>query len=110
MGFIVCFSVVSPSSLENVREKWVPEITKHCPKTPFLLVGLKTDLREDDATLNKLAKQAKQPISTEDGEKAQKQLKGAKYLECSALTQVGLKDVFDEAIIIALDPPKENLG
>ena len=54
-------------------------------------MGLKTDLREDDATLNKLAKQAKQPISTEDGEKAQKQLKGAKYLECSALTQVKKK-------------------
>ena len=51
-------------------------------------MGLKTDLREDEATINKLAKSAKQPIYTEDGEKAQKQLKGAKYLECSALTQV----------------------
>ena len=54
-------------------------------------MGLKTDLREDEATINKLAKSAKQPIYTEDGEKAQKQLKGAKYLECSALTQVKKK-------------------
>ena len=37
--FLVCFSTVSPSSFENVKEKWVPEITHHCPKTPFLLVG-----------------------------------------------------------------------
>ena len=37
--FLVCLSVVSPSSFENVREKWVPEITHHCPKTPFLIVG-----------------------------------------------------------------------
>lgn len=37
--FLVCFSVVSPSSYENVREKWVPEITHHCAKTPFLLVS-----------------------------------------------------------------------
>ena len=36
--FLVCFSVVSPSSFENIKEKWVPEITHHCPKTPFLLV------------------------------------------------------------------------
>lgn len=38
--FLVCFSVVSPSSYENVREKWVPEITHHCAKTPFLLVSV----------------------------------------------------------------------
>ena len=37
--FLVCFSVVSPSSFENIKEKWVPEITHHCPKTPFLLVS-----------------------------------------------------------------------
>ena len=30
--FLVCFSVVSPSSFENVKEKGVPEITHHCPK------------------------------------------------------------------------------
>lgn len=54
--FLVCFSVVSPSSFENVREKWVPEITHHCQKTPFLLVGTQIDLRDDAATLEKLAK------------------------------------------------------
>ena len=37
--FLVCYSVVSPSSFENVKEKWVPEITHHCQRTPFLLVG-----------------------------------------------------------------------
>jgi len=44
--FLVCFSVVSPASFENVKEKWVPEITHHCPKTPFLLVGTQSDLRD----------------------------------------------------------------
>ena len=27
--FLVCFSVVSPSSFENVKEKWYPEIKHH---------------------------------------------------------------------------------
>jgi small GTP-binding protein len=35
--FLVCFSVVSPSSCKNVKEKWVPEITHYSEKTPFLL-------------------------------------------------------------------------
>ena len=52
--FLVCFSVVSPSSFENVKEKWVPEITHHCQKTPFLLVGTQIDLRDDAATIEKL--------------------------------------------------------
>lgn len=100
--FLVCFSVVSPSSFENVKEKWVPEITHHCHKTPFLLVGTQTDLRDE-------AKSKKKPITQEQGEKLAKELK-VKYVECSALTQKGLKNVFDEAILAALDPPAPKKG
>lgn len=60
--FLVCFSVVSPSSFENVKEKWVPEITHHCQKTPFLLVGTQIDLRDDNATIEKLGKTMKNSI------------------------------------------------
>ncbi|KAL6445183.1 hypothetical protein ACFW04_002220 [Cataglyphis niger] len=86
--FLVCFSVVSPSSFENVKEKWVPEITHHCQRTPFLLVGTQIDLRDDVATTEKLAKNKQKPISGEQGEKLAKELKAVKYVECSALTQV----------------------
>ena len=34
--------------------RWVPEITHHCQKTPFLLVGTQIDLRDDAATIEKL--------------------------------------------------------
>jgi cell division control protein 42 len=110
--FLVCFSVVSPSSFENVKEKvcnwrvthvysanyranlvpsafqWVPEITHHCQKTPFLLVGTQIDLRDENGTLEKLAKNKQKPITLEQGEKLAKELKAVKYVECSALTQV----------------------
>merc|ERR1711992_367357 len=59
--FLVCYSVVSPSSYENVQEKWVPEISHHCQKTPFLLVGTQIDLRDDAATIDKLAKNKQKP-------------------------------------------------
>ena len=53
--FLVCFSVVQPSSFANVKEKWVPEVRHHCPNTPFLLVGVKSDMRYDPDRVRKLA-------------------------------------------------------
>ncbi|KAI6264395.1 Rho GTPase [Pyricularia oryzae] len=46
-----------------------------------------------------------QPVRREDGERMAKELGAVKYVECSALTQYKLKDVFDEAIVAALEPP-----
>ncbi|TPX36760.1 hypothetical protein SeMB42_g04981 [Synchytrium endobioticum] len=103
--FLVCFSVVSPASFENVREKWFPEVRHHCPGVPCLLVGTQMDLRDNEITLDKLAKNRQRPISPDMGERLAKELIAVKYLECSALTQKGLKNVFDEAIIAALEPP-----
>jgi small GTP-binding protein len=59
--FVVCFSLVSPASFENVQAKWVPEIRHHCPNTPFILAGTKLDLlsgesEENKSTLKRLAK------------------------------------------------------
>ena len=92
----MCFSVTSPASFENVREKWFPEVHHHCPGVPCLIVGTQTDLRDDPQVREKLAKQRMQPVRKEDGERMAKDLGAIKYVECSALTQYKLKDVFDE--------------
>lgn len=68
--------------------QWVPEISHHCPRTPFLLVGTQVDLREDNNTIEKLAKNKQRPLYPESGEKLARELKAVKYVECSALTQV----------------------
>ena len=85
------------------HEQWVPEITHHCPKTPFLLVGTKNDLRDDAGTTEKLAKTKQKAITVKQGKELARELKAVKYVECSALTQEGLKNVFDEAIQAALN-------
>ena len=123
--FLLCFSITSPASLDNIRSKWHPEINHHAPGVPFLLVGTKMDLREDPDTVTRLQQKRLAPVTPQDGQglatvrrratgaagarvaltrvilplapRASQELGAYKYLECSALTQAGLKDVFDEA-------------
>lgn len=66
------------------------------------MVGTKADLRDDKATLDKL--KDKKPISFTQGQAMAREIHAEKYLECSALTQKGLKTVFDEAIRAVLCP------
>lgn len=57
----------------------------------MILVGTKIDLREDKETLNILSEQGLSPIKREQGQKLANKIRAVKYLECSALTQRGLK-------------------
>ena len=108
--FLVCFSVTSPASFENVREKWFPEVHHHCPGVPCLIVGTQIDLREDPTVVEKLARQKLRPISAETGERLARELGAVKYVECSALTQQGLKNVFDEVRLRRLRAPYSPSG
>jgi len=105
---ILCFSVIFPSSFDNISSKWYHEITHHCPNTPFLLVGTKIDMRNDTDTIDRLGKNGLAPISYEQGLLLAKEIGANKYLECSALSQKGLKNVFDEVIRIAVTPSKKE--
>ena len=98
--FLVCFSVVSATSYENVRTKWFPEIRSHAPGVPCILVGTKEDLRHSAAA----------PLNKADGERLAQELGALKYIECSALTQKGLKSVFDEAIRVRVGGGRDGVG
>ncbi|ESN98497.1 hypothetical protein HELRODRAFT_84621 [Helobdella robusta] len=102
--FLICFSVVSPSSFENINTKWCPEIKHHCPDAAVLLIGTKIDLREDKDVITQLANNNLSPVKREQGIKMASKIRAVKYLECSALTQRGLKQVFDEAVRAVLNP------
>ena len=73
------------------------------PHTPFLLVGTKMDLRSNAEVLTRLSAENAKPVTTLEGARLAEELGAAKYLECSALTQQGLKAVFDEAIKTAME-------
>lgn len=99
--FLVCFSVASMVSFENVKQKWIPELQHHSPGGRIILVGLQTDLRNDHYTISKLSEQNSTFVSEQDAIRLAKKINAVTYLECSALTQKGLKNVFDEVILSA---------
>lgn len=106
--FLLCFSLISPTSYENIKGKWYPEVTHYCPETPIILVGTKKDLRDDNRIVKELREKGQAPITYPQGLKLGKDVGAVKYMECSALTQRGLKAVFDEAIRATLEPQKKT--
>jgi Ras-related C3 botulinum toxin substrate 1 len=106
---LIVFSVVSRTSFERVASKWVPELKRCCPDTPFVLVGNKKDLRSDSLELERLSEKGEQPVTYQEGTEKASKIGAAGYVECSALTQEGLRDVFDEALR-ALSSPSSGGG
>ena len=102
--FLICFSLVNPNSFANVADKWFPEISHHAPGVPKILVGTKLDLRENASELERLRSRRQSPVTFQQGEAMRKKISAVIYKECSALTQAGLKDIFDEAIKVVLFP------
>ena len=94
---LICFSIDMPDSLENVREKWVPEINHYLPKVPIVLVGNKADLRSDDYTIRELARNGQKPVSFEEGERMAARIGAVCYMETSAIENKGVREVFETA-------------
>lgn len=101
--FLCCFSIISQHSYENVKSKWYPEIQHHAPGVPIILVGTKADLRDDQSVIKSLGSKGQRMVTLEEAEVRCKEINARCYMECSALTQEGLKQVFDEAIRAAMD-------
>ena len=104
--FLICFSVMSPTSFNNALKMWIDEIRQSSSSrsTRFVLVGTKTDLRTSTPDIELLAKSKQKPITRDQGERAAKEYGAYAYIECSALTQDNLKETFDAAILAALTP------
>lgn len=80
------------------------EVEHYLKGVPIVLVGTKSDLRADTAFL---AAKKVTPVSTEEGQKLAADI-GARYVECSAKTRDGVKNVFDQAIKAVLAKQKKK--
>lgn len=123
---MLCFSIDSPDSLENVQSKWVGEIADHCEGVKLVLVALKCDLRNnedtdvdqtggniggaEDESFNPYSQSSSNPyqqqkrlISYEEGLAVAKKVGALRYLECSAKKNRGVNEAFSEAARCALN-------
>ncbi|XP_008251117.3 transforming protein RhoA [Oryctolagus cuniculus] len=99
---LLCFAISSPDSLENVPAKWAPEVRHFCPGVPLVLVGNKKDLRNDAGTRRALAAWKQEPVRPEAGRDVASRIGAFGYLECSAKTKEGVREVFEMATRAAL--------
>ncbi|KAK6282878.1 hypothetical protein POUND7_016703 [Theobroma cacao] len=121
--FLLAFSLISKASYENVAKKWIPELRHYAPGVPIILVGTKLgrrgvgvefialerrgeDLRDDKQFF--IDHPGAVPITTAQGEELRKLIGAPVYIECSSKTQQNVKAVFDAAIKVVLQPPKQK--
>ncbi|KAK9475189.1 small GTPase superfamily [Dipodascopsis tothii] len=102
---MLCFSIDSRDSLENVQTKWTAEIADHCEGVKLVLVALKCDLRsmaaeEPEAGAARAA--PKSYITYEEGLAVAQKIGAMRYLECSAKKNRGVNECFTEAARCAL--------
>lgn len=116
--FMICFSVDSRDSLDNITEHWVHEVQSHAPNAKFVLVALKCDLRDDEAALMKyrgdepilydqvgIRVEKKDELGADDiqqGLAVARMIHASSYLECSAKHNRGVKVCFEQVARVAM--------
>lgn len=98
---LICYSVANPNSLASVQNKWIAEVRHHLPKVPVLIVATQADLREVGAYQSSC-------ISAAEGREVAHEVHAKGYLECSALGNRGVQQVFEYAVRLAVKKNKRQ--
>ncbi|KAA6360302.1 MAG: putative Rho1 GTPase [Streblomastix strix] len=88
--FIVGFAIDDKKSFDNACGQWYSEIRGQVSKNPFILVGTKSDLRNDPDSAQKLVSQKDAADKVSSGQ-------FSKYVECSTTNQNSINEVFETA-------------
>jgi Ras-related C3 botulinum toxin substrate 1 len=102
--YLCVFAVNDRQSFNNIESKWFPELqskdkVKSSFGVPIIICGNKIDIRSKGEEIQNC-------VSTEEGEGLLRRMKSLysnntsniHYMECSAMTWDGLKEIFDQAI------------
>lgn len=106
---IICYSMISVPSLLSIRAHWHMEIQEsNINHVPVILVGTQKD-QVDPYSIDVMSNRA-DPVPNNRAQYLCSELGYYSWLPCSALTQEGLKQVFDEAIKVCLKKKSSNFA
>ncbi|KAJ3115845.1 GTP-binding protein Rho1 [Phlyctochytrium bullatum] len=97
---VICFDITLRDSLENIPQKWYPEINQYCHGVPIIVVGCKADRRPDVPS----------SVSYEEGKAVAARIGARSYVECSAKLNQNVVDVFQHAARITAAPVRPSGG
>jgi small GTP-binding protein len=106
--FLLCFSIISPYSFENIRTKWIPEITRYAAGKPIILVGCKQDLRTDPDALERLSERQLAPVSFDQGFKMKGEINARCYIETSSFDPVKIHQLIENILDVFLPSKKKS--
>lgn len=96
--FLVCYSVISPSSYHNILTVWIPEIRQYVPDAMIVIVALKHDCYEDPKIMELLQSKGIQIVTPEQLTLLVKQTGTFAGLPCSAMKGYNVQEVFHRVI------------
>jgi Ras-related C3 botulinum toxin substrate 1 len=99
---MICAAVISSETFVNIKRKWIPEAKQYCPDVPIMVIGMKTDLRDNIETAKDLSNRGFKLVTTETGENIAKEVGAVIYMETSAIL-LKTKHVFEEAVTIVME-------
>jgi Ras family protein A len=82
--------------------QWISEVLHFCQGLPIILVACKKDLRDDPKTIQDLSRMNQRPVSRAEGLAVAQKIGAQGYVECSAKTGEGVREVFQTATKYAL--------
>ncbi|CAL9731681.1 GTP-binding protein Rho4p [Monosporozyma unispora] len=91
---MICYAINDSESLQHAEERWFPEVKHFCYDTPIILVGLKSDLYNDED--NAVC------LDAEKVDKKAESLGAILHMQCSAKTRSNVEDLFQSAIFVLL--------
>lgn len=98
---LLCYSVANPSTLTSIQDKWISEIRHYLPRVPVLVVATQTDHREMGPYRDRCT-------SATQGKRVAQEIRAKGYLECSALGNRGVQQVFECAVRTAVNQARKR--
>ena len=110
---IICCALDCPKSLQDVREFWAPELRRLAKNVPYMLVGTRSDAREERVMAAAGCSCTAQGnpancvccddvVTVQQGQQMCEEIGALNYMECSARYRDGTRRVFEQATLLAL--------